>query len=398
MCEKERPPEIIAVPVSQEEFDKAQAYSRDKSEFSFFKGMVSQAETTAWLWFGVYALFWNYAISLANYLFGVGEDYEITISLAFMAIQYCYQTITTLPFDLYSTFVIEQRHGFNKQTLALYFMDMLKSLVLGVVIGVPVLAAFISIIRWGGEYFYIYVWAFVFAVQLTMLTVYPVLIQPLFNKVDPLPEGELRTAIEKLAQQINFPLTKLYQIDGSKRSGHSNAYFYGFCNNKRIVLYDTLIEHSTTDEVVAVLGHELGHWKLNHTAQMLVVIEIRLFVLFFLYGLVIHNQAMYTAFGISGQPVIMGFMFFSMLQTPMDYVLDLMNTLFTRMNEFGADAFAVKLGKAAPLKTGLIALQKQNLGNMNPDKWYSTFHYSHPPLIERLQAIDECAKKEKKAS
>lgn len=392
MCEKERPTEIIAVPVSQEEFENAQAYSRDKSSFAFFKGAVSQLEQSAWLYFGLCAWLWGYSETFAVSVFGVTKEHEIAISITFLALQHLYQMVTTLPFDLYSTFVIEQKHGFNKQTLSLFFMDMIKSLALGAIIGVPCLACFISIIKLGGEYFYVYVWAFVFAVQLLALTVYPVLIQPLFNKVEPLEEGELRTSIEGLAKQIDFPLTKLFKIDGSKRSGHSNAYFYGFGKNKRIVLYDTLIEHSTVDEVVAVLGHELGHWKLNHTMQMLIVIEIRMFVLFFLYGQVIHNQAMYNAFGcVSGRPVVLGFMFFSMLQTPMDYVLNFFSTTLTRINEFGADAFAVKLGKAGDLKTGLIALQKKNLGNMNPDKLYSTFHYSHPPLVERLQAIDKCS-------
>lgn len=392
--EKKRPDAIVAI-VDEEKFLKAQEYGSDKSSFAFIRGFISQLETTAILCCNVYPLIWDASVSMMGG-WGYGPDYEIMITLGFLGIFMVYSTITTLPFDLYGTFVIEEKHGFNKQTLALFFTDLLKTTVLSVVLGAPVTAMFVWIIKWGGEHFYLYVWAFVFAFQMLAITIYPVFIQPCFNKVDPLPAGPLRQAIEQLAEEIKFPLKKLYQIDGSKRSGHSNAYFYGFCDNKRIVLFDTLIEQQTEEEVVAVLGHELGHWKMMHMPKMIVIIQIRLLVQFFAFGMVIHNMDMYTAFGLQSKSVIVGFMLFNHLISPVDFLLDFFNTIITRIHEFQADHFAVKLGKAEDLKSGLIKLQIENLGNMNPDKWYSTWHYSHPPMVERLQAIDQRAAEEGK--
>lgn len=389
--QKERPANIVDI-VDEDKFGKAQAYGLDKSNFAFIKNFVSQIESSAILLLGGYPYVWAKAVKIAGDL-GYSEEHEIKVSLVFLSLFGLYSTLTTLPFSLYSTFVVEQKHGFNKQTLGLFFTDLIKSMVIGVLIGFPFISLFIWLVKWGGEHFYVYVWALFFSFQMIMITIYPVFIQPCFNKVDPLPEGKLRSSIEALAKQIDFPLRQLYQIDGSKRSGHSNAYFYGFCKNKRIVLYDTLIDQSTEEEVVAVLGHELGHWQMNHMPKMITIVQIRLFLQFFLFGQVINNPAMYVAFGMTTQPVIIGFFFFNLLLGPVDFVLGFFDVVLTRIHEFQADKYAVGLGKANDLKSGLIKLQIENLGNMNPDKWYSTWHYSHPPLVERLNAIDDVSKK-----
>ncbi|RYR23904.1 hypothetical protein Ahy_B02g057392 isoform D [Arachis hypogaea] len=254
--------------------------------------------------------------------------------------------ITDLPFSLYSTFVIEARHGFNKQTIWLFFRDMIKGMLIAIVIGPPIVAAIIVIVQKGSPYLAIYLWGFMLVLSLVMMTIYPVLIAPLFNKFTPLPDGTLREKIEKLAASLKFPLKKLFVVDGSTRSSHSNAYMYGFFKNKRIVLYDTLIQQcKNDDEVVAVIAHELGHWKLNHTVYSFVAVQ--------------HTVI------------------------PIQHLVSFGLNLVSRSFEFQADAFAKKLGYAAELRAGLVKLQEENLSAMNTDPWYSAYHYSHPPLVER---------------
>jgi STE24 endopeptidase len=266
-----------------EKFDKSRAYGLDKSSFGFFRGAYNQVEATLFLILGYMPFMWTLSGQTLDH-FGFDGSNEISRAIVLLTLTSIRDTIFGLPFSLYSTFVIEERHGFNKQTLGLFFMDKLKSFVLFMVIGYPITAALIYVIRWGGEFFYLYVWLFLLAFSIIMMTIYPVLIMPLFNKFTPLEEGPLRTRIEALAASLSFPLTKLFVCDGSKRSNHSNAYFYGFLNSKRIVLFDTLLEQATEDEIVAILGHELGHWKLWHTAQGFLIQQVYTFVCFYIFG------------------------------------------------------------------------------------------------------------------
>lgn len=378
-------------------FDKSRAYGLDKSAFGFVAGAYAQIEATAFLLLGYLPFMWTLSGSVLE-LLGLDASNEITRALMLLTLTTIRDTVANLPFALYSTFVIEQRHGFNKQTLGLFFMDKLKGFLLFVVIGFPVTAALLFVIRWGGAHFYWYVWAFLFAFSLVMVTLYPVLIMPLFNKFTPLEEGELRTRIEALAAQLKFPLTKLFVCDGSKRSNHSNAYFFGFFKSKRIVLFDTLLEQATHDEIVAVLGHELGHWKLWHTAQGFAIQQLYTFALFFVFGKCMNDAELFASFGFASSgveplPIIIGFLLFSQtVWAPVDHALSFLVTLNTRKNEFQA-AFAVDLGHAPALKTALTKLAIENLSNMNPDKFYSAYHYSHPPLVERLGAISDLEKK-----
>ncbi|KAL0339440.1 UNVERIFIED_CONTAM: CAAX prenyl protease 1 [Sesamum angustifolium] len=341
--------------ISQEKFEKSRAYSLDKSHFHFVHELVTIVMDCAILYFGILPWFWKRSGEFLVYA-GLNVENEILHTLAFLAGVMFWSQITDLPFSLYSTFVIEARHGFNKQTIWLFFRDMIKGIVLAIVIGPPIVAAIIIIVQKGGPYLAIYLWAFMLIVSLVMMTIYPVLIAPLFNKFTPLPEGDLRTKIETLASSLKFPLKKLFVIDGSTRSSHSNAYMYGFFNNKRIVLYDTLIQQCKNDEeVVAVIAHELGHWKLNHTMFSFIAVQ--------------HTVI------------------------PLQHLVSFLLNLVSRAFEFQADAFAKKLGYGAPLRAGLIKLQEENLSAMNTDPWYSAYHYSHPPLVERLAAIDEPDKK-----
>lgn len=243
-------------------------------------------------------------------------------------------------------------------------------------------------------YLAVYLWAFLLVLSVFMMVLYPVVIAPLFNTYTPLPEGDLRTGIEKLAASLKYPLKKLFVVNGSIRSGHSNAYLYGFFKNKRIVIYDTLLEQCKKDEeVVAVIGHELGHWKLNHTLYGFLGQQVIWLVYMGGFQAVKGSQVLYRSFGFESEAVLIGLLLFGFVIGPISHTLSFLFNIVSRTFEYQADAFAVKLGYAEPLKVGLIRLQEENLSAMNLDPWYSTYHFSHPPLIDRLGAIDSRSKK-----
>lgn len=274
--------------------DKSRNYNLDKTRYGFIYGSWSQVVSTSVIYFNVIPWLWDLAGRVASTF--VTSPGEIVQTLTFVLIGSLLTEVINLPWSIYSNFVIEERHGFNKYTPQFYAADKVKKFFVSQLIMAPIIAATIYIIRAGGPYFFFYLWVFVFFVVIALMTIYPDFIAPLFDTFTPLPEGELRTKIEDLASSIEFPLKKLYVVEGSKRSSHSNAYFYGFYKNKRIVLFDTLIQGykkegqennktspdkdlgCTTDEVVGVLAHELGHWKLNHVMKNLVITEVNLFL------------------------------------------------------------------------------------------------------------------------
>ncbi|KAK4379282.1 hypothetical protein RND71_001144 [Anisodus tanguticus] len=386
------PKPLVGV-ISQEKFEKSRAYSLDKSYFHFVHEFVTILMDCSILYFRMLPWFWKRSGEFLVYL-GLDAENEIFQTLSFLAGVMIWSQITDLPFSLYSTFVIEARHGFNKQTMWLFFRDMIKGIALAIVIGPPIVAAIIVIVQKGGPYLAIYLWGFMLILSLVMMTIYPVLIAPLFNKFTPLPQGELRLKIENLASSLKFPLKKLFVVDGSTRSSHSNAYMYGFFKNKRIVLYDTLIQQCKNDEeIVAVIAHELGHWKLNHTMYSFIAVQILTLLQFGGYTLVRNSKDLFQSFGFDTQPVLIGLIIFQHTVIPLQHLVSFGLNLVSRAFEFQADAFAKKLGYAAPLRAGLVKLQEENLSAMNTDPWYSAYHYSHPPLVERLAAIDDSDKK-----
>ena len=393
---------LLLLPQLQSKFIKAQHYGTDKIQFAIVSNTYETCESLVYLMVGVFPYLWHMACTYGSRWFGTTtpNEQEIPISLIFLALLTILGTITSLPFELYSTFQIERKHGFNKQTIGLFVSDKLKGLVLTFVIGGPFMALLLKIIKSGGEYFYLYVWGFVFVFSVFMMTIYPVVIMPLFNKYEPLEDGDLKTRIYDLAAQLNYPLTKLFVMDGSKRSAHSNAFMFGFGNNKRIVLFDTLLEQVHDDEILAILGHELGHWKLGHTLINFVVTQVYFGAAFYFFSLTYGSQDLYAAFGFNDPtnpaPTIVALMlFFQTLWAPVDKILSFVLTVFSRKNEFAADRFSVDLGMSRKLQSGLCKIHLENLGAMCPDPWYSTYHYSHPPLVERLSAMMELEKKQK---
>ncbi|KAM8975661.1 CAAX prenyl protease 1 homolog isoform 2-T2 [Pelodytes ibericus] len=397
-----------------ETFEKSRLYQLDKSTFSFWSGLYSEAEGTLILVLGGIPFLWNVSEQILAQA-GFGPEYEIIHSLGFLLLATLFSALTGLPWSLYNTFVIEERHGFNQQTLGFFFKDAIKKFLVTQCILLPVTSLLLYIIKIGGDYFFIYAWLFTLVVSLVLVTIYADYIAPLFDKFIPLPEGELKEAIEAMAQSIHFPLTKVYVVEGSKRSSHSNAYFYGFFKNKRIVLFDTLLEdysplnnesaEETTEnentevkskrqgcnnqEVLAVLGHELGHWKLGHTVKNIVISQMNSFLCFFLFAVLIVRKELFAAFGFHAtQPTLIGLMIiFQFIFSPYNEVLSFCLTVLSRRFEFQADAFAKNLGKAKDLYAALIKLNKDNLGFPVSDWMFSMWHYSHPPLLERLRAL-----------
>ncbi|KAJ2779400.1 zinc metalloprotease, partial [Coemansia interrupta] len=384
-----RRPAAIASFIPRQAYLEANAYGLDKSSLALVRNACMQIQTYFIIDRDLVPLLWEYVGDMMESYLGLSADQEILRSVLFFIATTLISTVTTLPFDLYSTFVVEKKHGFNKQTVGLYVSDTIKSLMLTFVFGGGIMAALLWVILKTGSSFVLYAWGLMASVQLLAIVIYPTFIQPLFNRFDPLPEGELRTEIEALARRLGLPLKKLYVVDGSKRSGHSNAYVFGFFKSKRIVIYDTLINQCTTEEIVAIVGHELGHWKKNHILRTLLAVQLQVLVIFYSFGLFVGERRMYNSFGMDETPVFIGLVFFQYLYQPLDSVLSFATNVLSRKHEFEADAFSKKLGLGAPLRSGLIKLQIENKSVMNPDPMYSAFHYSHPPLVERLNAIDD---------
>lgn len=250
------------------------AYGRAKAEFGFISSLYSQAQNYGVIYYDVLPKLWSLTGVWITRYAPANYSGEIVHSLIFFFTFNLITTVLGLPVSYYSNFVLEEKFGFNKQTVGLWVADIFKGQALSIVLGAPLLSGFLAIIKKTGNGFFYYLWLLAVVVQLFAITIYPIAILPLFNKLTPLPEGPLKTSVEGLAKRLKFPLTNLYVIDGSKRSAHSNAYFFGLPWKKHIVIYDTLIEGSETEEVVAVLGHELGHWSLGHTTKLFGIAQV----------------------------------------------------------------------------------------------------------------------------
>jgi STE24 endopeptidase len=321
---------------------------------------------------------------------GMAEN-SILIALIFFGILYFANEILSIPFEIYHTFVIEQRFGFNKMTPALFAADTFKGWAMSVVLGGGLVALLMVIYDWSGDYFWLLGWGVMAFISIFMMMFYSNLIVPLFNKQTPLEAGELRDAIEAFCQKAGFKLDNLYVIDGSKRTTKANAYFSGLGAKKRIVLYDTLISSLTTEEIVAVLAHEIGHYKKKHTRTMLVLSLINTGVLFYILSLVLgkFGLAFAEALGSENASFQLSLVVFGVLYTPVSALLGIGINMLSRKNEYQADDFAGSFGLAQPLSEALKKLSVTSLSNLNPHPAYVFFHYSHPTLLQRLKNLEK---------
>ena len=338
-----------------------------------------------------------FAVSIAMLLtggFGFVDDilrayvhHPVLLALIFFAILILASDILGLPFQLYSTFVVEEKYGFNKTTVRTFFADKLKGYLLAALIGAPLLAVLIYLIRTIGPDFWIWFAFIASAFILFMNMFYTTLIVPLFNKLTPLPDGELKTRIQEFARKVDFPLDNIFVIDGSKRSSKANAFFSGIGGKKKIVLYDTLIEKHTPEELVAVLAHEVGHFKKKHVIVGLGLSVLQVFLTMFILSLMVYNEDLSLALGGSQLSIHLNLIAFSILFAPISAVTGLFMTMYSRRNEFEADAYARETYSGPALADALKKLSVDSLSNLYPHPLYVFFHYSHPPLLKRLDAI-----------
>ncbi|HWA10666.1 MAG TPA: M48 family metallopeptidase [Opitutaceae bacterium] len=301
-------------------------------------------------------------------------------------------SIPSLPFDWWSQFRLEEKFGFNKSTVGLWLADKLKGFALAAIIGYPLLWALLSLVNWVGPAWWIWGFALVFGFQLLMMVLYPKLILPLFNKLTPLPEGELRERLLALADRTGFRARTIEVIDGSKRSGHSNAYFTGFGRFRRIVLFDTLVAQLTPEELAAVLAHEIGHYRRGHIPKMIALSAATLLGAFAVIAWLARSAWFDTAFGFPAGETAPAFLLFGLLSGTVTFWFSPLMNLLSRKHEYEADAFAREaMGGAAAMTGALRKLAQKNLTNLTPHPWFSAFFYSHPTLVERERALAEAA-------
>tara|TARA_B100000579_G_scaffold398222_1_gene378342 strand:- start:421 stop:1659 length:1239 start_codon:yes stop_codon:yes gene_type:complete len=364
----------------KDKYLKSQAYTRQNSNFSYITSTFSLILSLTFIYGGVYNSIDQYAIS-----FGYSN---IMTGLLFFAFIIIITDLLSLPFNLYSTFVIEERFGFNKTTLNTFFMDKIKSYFLMTLLGTPILYLLLFFFIEFTDYAWIYAWLLLTLFSLVMQPIFNIFIAPMFNKFSPLPKGELLDKIQDYLKKVNFPVKKLEIMDGSRRSSHSNAYFSGMGRNKRIALFDTLIEQMDDDEIVSVIAHEVGHYKLKHVHIGIILSSMQSAIMFYILSWFIMNPYLFEVFGMENLSVYASLLFFSILYTPISMIMGFLFSFISRKNEFAADAFSAKTyNMPDKLITGLKKMSKENLSNLTPHWLNVMLNYSHPPVLERIKAL-----------
>jgi STE24 endopeptidase len=365
-----------------EEYRKSQAYLKTHTFFGLISGAYFLVLLLAvWLtgtfnWLDQLIRSWGFSPLVSGLLFAgiLGAAYAIM----------------ELPFEIYTTFVIEQRFGFNKTTPRTFIMDQLKGAAIAIPLGGLLLAGILALFQYAGSFAWLYAFFAVIMVSLSFSYIAPTLIMPLFNKFSPMPEGELRDAILTYTKSVNFPVSNLFIMDSSKRSTKSNAFFTGFGKNKRIALFDTLISQHTVPEIVAVIGHEVGHYKKKHIIQGMVINVLNMFLIFFLLSVFLNSPGLYQAFSMQQPSIYSGLLFFGLLYTPLEMVLGIAAQMISRRNEYEADRFAVRtVPRPENMISALKKLVSHNLSNLTPHPFYVFLNYSHPPLLDRIKGINK---------
>ena len=362
------------------ERERSIAYSSSKTRFGFYSSTFSTIVL-------ILALAYGWFATLDNWIRD-RFDNQILISLSFIASLSVISWWLNLPFQLYAIFGIEAKYGFNKITPRTFIADTMKATLLGAVIGGTLLTTVLWIYQELGNRFWLFAWLIVSGFSLLMFMFGTTLILPLFNKLKPVEQGELRTAVEKYCASQGYSLGRLFVMDGSKRSTKANAFFSGLGRSKTIVLFDTLIEKLTTKEIVAVLAHEIGHYKKKHTLSMFIFSNIQTFATFALLGWLLGYPELSKALGAQESSFHLSALTFFILFTPISIVLGLVNNSWSRHNEFEADTFAKNTDDASALKSALKKISTDSLANLSPHPLYVAFNYTHPPLVQRLKNLD----------
>lgn len=381
-----KPPDTLADIYDDTEYKTSQEYTLVQSKFGLLTGSIKLVLLLVFWFAGGF----NYIDELVLE-FGWNDIWS---GVAFIGIISIALLILNIPLSLYSTFVIEERFGFNKTTYKTYILDTIKSIVLSLVIGLPCLIAILYFFEYTGDYSWLYVWIFISITSLVISIIGPIWIMPIFNKFTPLETGELRDAIVEYAKMVDFKFNNIYVIDGSKRSAHSNAFFTGFGKTKRIALFDTLIDQLDTKEIVSVIAHEVGHSKKKHVLLGISMGIIHTGILLFALSLMLESEMLFDAFFMKNTSIYASIVFFGFLFTPIEMVVSLFMQSISRRNEHEADYWAVSTTtNEINLISGLKKLAQKNLSNLSPHPLYVTLNYSHPPLSRRIESIKEYSKK-----
>ncbi len=364
----------------EKEYERFQSYKRANGKLESLNSVISFVVMMVFLVAGGFGWYNGLVVSLTDSVIWQTIFFVMGLSVV--------SSILDIPFDYYATFRIEEKYGFNKTTKRTYWLDAVKELLLSRLLGGILLALVVWFYSWAGRFFWLYAWGAVALFSLFMAMFYSQLIVPLFNKQTPLPKGSLRDKIQVFAEKVGFKLDNIYVIDGSKRSTKANAYFSGLGTKKRIVLYDTLIKELDEDEIVAVLAHEVGHYKKHHTLRSMIVSVVQMGVVFWLFSLCVNNVALSEALGGERAYFQLGLVAFAILYSPVNLLLGIGMNVWSRRNEYEADAFAAQHYEGEKLVSGLKKISVKSLSNLTPHPLYEYIYYSHPSLLKRIHAIE----------
>jgi STE24 endopeptidase len=385
------PKELISLGLDKLKYEESQKYQFAKIKYKIILNITKNAMSLLFLYFDLNPLQYKISRKLCTFipLIKFNPDNEYGPLFYFIFFELISEEIVDLPFELYETFVLEEKFGFNKTTLNTFIKDQIKTFILFLIIIPIVISLLVYVIIKGGKYFYIFTEICAIILMFIFMWVYPNIIQPLFNKFKELEEGDLKNGIMDLAKRVNYPLKKIYEMDASQRSSHSNAYLFGFWKNKRIVLFDTLIKNLEIKEIEGVLGHEFGHWAKWHSIILLFISFTNIFIIFYLLQFFINEIPIFISFGFEQKSVFIGLYLFFLIYSPVTFFINAIQNYIVRIIEYQADKYSYELGYGDYLKKALIKLSESNKSDLDPDPLYSIINYSHPILVERIRAINK---------
>jgi len=365
----------------EEKYAKSQAYLKDNTRFGLLSSTFSLGLMLIVIHTGLFGIL--------DHIVRAQTVHPILAGLLFFGIIFIINDMINLPFSLYGTFVIEEKYGFNKTTAKTFMLDKLKGYALTVILGSVVIGPILYFFNTYGENGWWIAWGLITAFMIAVQPLFVHVIAPMFNKFTPLEEGELRTTIESFAEKVNFPIARIDIMDGSRRSAHSNAYFSGFGKWRRIALFDTLLEKHSTEEIVSVVAHEVGHYKKKHIIFGTILGIIETGIMLFIFNLLMNDPALFAVFGVENVSVYGGLIFFGMLYSPVSLVTSIFTTALSRKNEYEADTYSLEnTQNKEALVSMLKGLAANNLSHLTPHPLMVFLSYSHPPVMDRIAAVN----------
>ncbi len=373
-------PEEFKDVFDEQVYAKSQQYTKVKTKFGFVTSSFNLILVLIFWFFG--------GFNFIDQIIRSWNLHPIWSGLIYIGLLLLIKTILSIPFAIYSTFVIEEKFGFNKTTPKIFITDLLKGFAISIIIGGPLLTGILAFFQYAGNLAWLYCWIITALFTILLQYIAPRWILPLFNKFKPLEDGELKDSIYKYTNSVKYSLSGIFIMDGSKRSTKSNAFFTGFGKNRRIAFFDTLIQKHTIPEMIAILAHEIGHYKKKHIFQGIIISLLHTGIIFYLISIFISHKGLFDAFYMVQMSIYCGFIFFGMLYTPVELILSIFMNILSRKNEYAADTFATETtGDPISMIQALKKLSVNNLVNLLPHKFYVFLNYSHPPVLKRINKI-----------